>query len=1152
MATIKPIEGRSIHQIQSGQVIVDLCSVVKELVENSLDAHATSIDVRFKSHGLDSIEVQDNGEGINPENYETVALKHYTSKLLSYEDLSSLQTFGFRGEALSSLCALSNFHIRTAQEKDVPKGTRLDFETSGKLKATSIVASQKGTTVAVEDIFRNLPVRRKELEKNVKREYGKVLNLLHAYACIGTGVRFIVSNQVTKNKKVTVFSTKMNSTTKENIANIYGAKTLPALIPLDLMLELEPSNVPTQGARTGRMQSDTDSREVQVIGHISRPVFGEGRQTPDRQMFFVNSRPCALPQVTKAFNEVYKSFNVSQSPFIFANLKLDTNAYDVNVSPDKRTILLHDQTMLLENIKTSLTRLFESHDQSVPLSQLPAQKVPPFKPLIVNQQVVVEQCPSKTPELGVAKNGEGHADASRSREASSLDSWGTPENPSVNLIENFARRNAISQVGQSRSRSLYADQPKEKQCLPGFAEDDERGTDHDMQGAEGEVVDAEHHREKSIEDNMEKSADDIAKYPTGSINLPRIPNAVQDFNDRMVSQQAKRQKAGAAEPRFTPEDEEPITSLSGGSRRASPGPVQNAFDRMRPKRRPIEEATITIGDITTTTTIGPSSSAKKPRTHYVKDSSRGKSPISLFSKILRAFSAPGTLIDDDQAAEDDSAEEDLGLVHAKNYDGPPEARSEADSSVGDDAKSGAGSSDGAVKRHNRIRDVDSDVSEDGEEKEDEESFSIQEGADSSEGEDGNLPSLHSSGPEGILRASANEDGSGDEYIDDAEKKAREDAKVAQLIQGAEEAATKPTEDNLKRAAQVLKGRNQKTSTLSLIRNLEVTIERIDQQQARLSAALKSLNNVLHRTTERGEGVTVNSAEERLSLTVSKSDFDQMAVIGQFNLGFIIALRPSTSSDTSDELFIIDQHASDEKFNFERLQRTTIVQNQRLVHPLTLELTAIEEETVLEHPDALARNGFLVEVDTEAEDVPVGRRTKLLGLPISREVTFTLSDLEELLVLLREWHGSTTGIQSPQTDFTTASNVLRRTESTSNDGIEIPRPGKVRKMFAMRACRGSIMVGRTLTHTQMQRVVRHLGGLDKPWNCPHGRPTMRHLAGLGEWRGWREGDGLAGLGEEMSAPVDWMEYLKRSKEGRSRKAKVVYGATGSEWTESDGD
>jgi DNA mismatch repair ATPase MutL len=127
-----------------------------------------------------------------------LALKHHTSKLSTYADLNSLQTFGFRGEALSSLCALSNVHITTACSAEVPKGTRLEFEISGKLKGRSVVASQKGTTVVVEKLFGNLPVRRRELEKNVKREYNKVLGVLSAYACISTGVKFSASNHMTK------------------------------------------------------------------------------------------------------------------------------------------------------------------------------------------------------------------------------------------------------------------------------------------------------------------------------------------------------------------------------------------------------------------------------------------------------------------------------------------------------------------------------------------------------------------------------------------------------------------------------------------------------------------------------------------------------------------------------------------------------------------------------------------------------------------------------------------------------------------------------------------------------------------------------------------------------------------------------------------
>lgn len=339
-----------------------------------------TIDVRFKNQGLESIEVQDNGDGISPQNYETVALKHYTSKLSAYSDLATLQTFGFRGEALSSLCALSHFSIITCMASDAPKGTKLDFEISGKLGGTSTVAAQKGTTVIVENLFNNLPVRRRELERNIKREWARVTGVLGQYACIQTGIKFSVSQQAAKGKKATLFSTKGNQTTRENIANVFGAKTLAALAPLDLTLELEPSSGPNPKWST---PEDGGKKDIRIVGHISRPVSGEGRQTPDRQMFFVNARPCGLPQVARAFNDVYKSYNASQSPFIFANIELDTHLYDVNVSPDKRTILLHDQTRMLENLKTALTELFESQDYTVPISQLSGTKQQSYKQLTI-------------------------------------------------------------------------------------------------------------------------------------------------------------------------------------------------------------------------------------------------------------------------------------------------------------------------------------------------------------------------------------------------------------------------------------------------------------------------------------------------------------------------------------------------------------------------------------------------------------------------------------------------------------------------------------------------------------------------------------------------------------------------------------------------
>src|SRR5262249_29142451 len=144
------------------------------------------------------------------------------------------------------------------------------------------------------------------------------------------------------------------------------------------------------------------------------------------------------------------------------------------------------------------------------------------------------------------------------------------------------------------------------------------------------------------------------------------------------------------------------------------------------------------------------------------------------------------------------------------------------------------------------------------------------------------------------------------------------------------------------------------------------------------------------------------------------------------------------------------------------------------------------------------NGFSVRVD-ESGARPVGSRCQLLSLPLSRETTFSLADLEELVSLLGEHH------HHHQQQSSSAAAAVKEAVATG----AVARPSRVRRMCAMRACRSSVMIGRALTAYQMQRLVRHMGELDKPWNCPHGRPTMRHLCGLGVWddAGWREGDGL---------------------------------------------
>ncbi|KAG9238870.1 DNA mismatch repair protein MutL [Amylocarpus encephaloides] len=1095
MATIKAIEGRTIHQIQSGQVIVDLCSVVKELVENSLDAAATSIDVRFKNQGLDSIEVQDNGDGITPQNYETLALKHHTSKLSTYSDLTTLQTFGFRGEALSSLCALSQFSVTTCMASDAPKGARLDFEVSGRLKNTSVVAAQKGTTMSVENLFNNLPVRRRELERNIKREWGRVVGVLGQYACIQTGIKFSVTQQAGKGKKTTLFSTKGNKTTRENIVNVYGAKTLSALLPLDLNLELEATSGPGQRWST---QEDGGQKDIRIVGHISRPASGEGRQTPDRQMFFVNARPCGLPQVAKAFNEVYKTYNGSQSPFIFANIELDTHLYDVNVSPDKRTILLHDQVRMLENLKEALIALFDSQDYTVPISQLPAQRQPSYKQLTISRENSTQiDAPSARVPRAESSRGGDHDDRSqadvskqndedesidRSRASKSVGAALSSDSMSrdrgtVNLISNWAGRKAEDRTEPKEPG------PRKVEVVDGLSKEKRR-----LVVKLGEQTGEEEIGELDEPDEQTTSMSTTQSSPPPATYKPPIP--VADFNERVAELQKSGEKSGLDHSTSEP----PIPALQCPSK--SPPSLSSRFSTgIKPHRGPSQMATITIGDHTVTSSIG-TPCPKRAQGDYSVSVSRRR------SKIARLHGAKASV-----PSFGDRLSQRFG---ARGISQPSISSGDESDDVGDDTiGNGLGSSrslsplspkkDEETEQRSR-----SDVSK-SQPSSNPTNESIEAGGNtavsiSQEPSEIRLPESSPS-PASSPTKKGDENG---EYLDEQEKKAREEAKVQEMIEAAEEAAAQPSQANTMRAKSLLKGgARKKDSTVGLAKFIDIRTSEIERQFRALEK-ISSCNDRPANSKSEDDGLDSAKAEEKLSLTISKPDFAKMKIIGQFNLGFILATRFSDVNQSqeptrADDLFIIDQHASDEKYNFERLQSTTIVQSQRLVHPKTLDLTALEEEIVLENLESLETNGFIITVDQSGES-PIGQRCQVVALPLSRETTFTLEDLDELLALL-----------------------------TEHSSGSIPRPSKVRKMFAMRACRSSIMIGKTLTHKQMGNVVRHMGEIDKPWNCPHGRPTMRHLCGLGVWDdlGWKEGDSDV----EMRQTTNLAAYI-RSQRGDS--------------------
>lgn len=983
------------------------------------------------------------------------------------------------------------------------------------------MAAQKGTTVSVENLFQNLPVRRRELERNIKREWGKVISLLNQYACIQTGVKFTVSQTPNKGKRIVLFSTKGNKTTRENIVNVFGAKTVSALVALDLKLELEATIGPSHRWNN---QENGGSKEILVKGYVSRPHHGEGRQTPDRQMFYVNSRPCGLPQFAKVFNEVYKSFNSSQSPFIFADIQLDTHLYDVNVSPDKRTILLHDQSRMLDNLRDSLTELFEKQDYTMPMTQIATFKQPAFKkPTISRQETAEKQAAENTFSNALTSSQEDEAASDVSED--DANALGRSRGEKMAAAKSLARN---AQTSDLMARWMERRVDTREETSPTTKDVVSPPTEKAMSVQTNEAVSADNAKGMMATEDGPGESEDL---DMGEASEPPIAVAQDDgdFLGRLAKLKRGFLPESLQNEMSDPETpgDPPIPAIARSSKPPDNAPLTISNSRP-PKRSSQEVATITIGDHTVTSMIGtPSKRLKLNGTSTEQIQSQRSPKPSRPSAHLPSFNGRLSQIFSAAAGKEQEATE-IGSLRVEEEADIDEEVSEA--SEGDDPVLSPKSAEDGSEH------AEGDEPEDNDEQEESSSersspLFVEQDEDA----------LSVSSPRDEDDAIVDE--SDGDYVDEEDHKAQEDNKVQDIIEAAEEAGHEPSEEHKKRTNAFLKGKH---CTNTLLQRVKLDVETLSRQlnmHERLSNDSTRVSDASAVDDAFENGLEADNAEETLALTIHKGDFGKMKIVGQFNLGFVLAVRPSRSSNSSsstitsssspptatatqqksqdDELFIIDQHASDEKFNFERLQATTVVQSQRLVRPKPLELTAVEEEIVIENQSALEKNGFVVEVD-ESGDEPVGSRCQLLALPLSRETTFTLADLEELISLLGD---------NPTTTATTTSDGEKGAGTGSGSGF-VPRPSKVRKMFAMRACRSSIMIGKALSRQQMERVVRHMGEMEKPWNCPHGRPTMRHLCGLGSaWneRGWKEGD-VAGaeFDARNDRTTDWASYIRQRK------------------------
>ncbi|MBP3469485.1 MAG: DNA mismatch repair endonuclease MutL [Lachnospiraceae bacterium] len=318
MAVIHLLDDHTIDQIAAGEVVERPSSVVKELVENAMDAGASAITVEIKDGGIELIRVTDNGCGIMKEDIPNAFLRHATSKIRSADDLHEIHSMGFRGEALGSIAAVSKVEL-ISKYRDSLMGSRYIIE-GGSAKNPEEIGAPDGTTILVRNLFYNTPARRKFL-KTAATEGSYIADLMEHLALSRPDISytFIQNNQVK-------FTTSGNSDLKEVIYRIYGRDTSREIIPII---------------------SEQDG--VTIEGYLGTPV--NTRSNRNFENYFINQRYIKSKIITKGLEEGYRDYLMQHRfPFCVLHITMDTKEVDVNVHPTKMEVRFHDDQKFLELI----------------------------------------------------------------------------------------------------------------------------------------------------------------------------------------------------------------------------------------------------------------------------------------------------------------------------------------------------------------------------------------------------------------------------------------------------------------------------------------------------------------------------------------------------------------------------------------------------------------------------------------------------------------------------------------------------------------------------------------------------------------------------------------------------------------------------------
>lgn len=434
MALINVLDKNTVDKIAAGEVVDRPSSIVKEMLENAIDAKATAVTVEIKEGGISFIRITDNGFGIAKEDIRNAFMRHATSKIHSAEDLLSIHSLGFRGEALSSIAAVSQVECISKTQKELI-GIRYCIE-GGEEKSLEEVGAPAGTTFIIRNLFYNTPARRKFL-KTAATEASYISNIVERIALShpDVSIRFINNSQ-------TKLHTSGNTKLKDIIYSVYGRDIC--------------SNV---------IEINESALDMSLTGYVGKPIISRGNR--NNMIYFINGRYIKSKIIYSAIEEAYKPYLMQHNyPFCILHFEIDSHLIDVNVHPSKMEIRFENsmdvynfffhavrnaisQRELIPEVHDSTASEDKSGKKSVETKRKTADKPP--EPFEINR-LSEEQKTEKHP-----------AEPSKVRETSVYGETITKQNPEKEMLNlEIQDKNSFDEVIKSEENPvLYAEEVKE-------------------------------------------------------------------------------------------------------------------------------------------------------------------------------------------------------------------------------------------------------------------------------------------------------------------------------------------------------------------------------------------------------------------------------------------------------------------------------------------------------------------------------------------------------------------------------------------------------------------------------------------------------------------------------------------------------------------